>query len=374
MALRYPLDSVTFTQGFGANPDYYKQFGQSGHNGYDLRAAAGTPVYAADDGVVAFEGWGQNHSWMGKIAGICVILKHSGVHTGYAHLTRTIVSKGQSVRKGDVIGYSGATGTASGPHLHFEVLPLAPNFKNGYAGRINPVPFINTTVTATADQIKQAYQDILERPADADGIRHYQQYSIEFVRQDLSNSQEKRDLEARKAQAARDAAAQAQAEAARKAEEATKAAAAQKSLEEAKKAEEARLAAEAELARIAAEEKKAREEAEARAKAQAEIEAKAKEDAMTTLAETVDQVEETAKAVADSDIVKDLVAGVSKRTKLVVYFVGDTLLGLALIAPQVIALLHATDPTMQGALVAGILSTAGGFLLTMFGIYKANAK
>lgn len=372
MSLRYPLDSVSLTQGFGANPGYYKQFGQSGHNGYDLRAATGTPVYAADSGVVVFEGYGQNHSWMGKIAGICVILKHAGSHTGYAHLSRTVIDKGQSVSKGQLVGYTGATGTGTGPHLHFEVFPLNPNFKNGYAGRVNPALYISTVKTATADEIKKAYRDILEREADAAGIKHYQAYTIEFVRQDLQASAEKRALEQRKAAAAKAAAEKAQAEAAQKAADAQKAAEAKKALEAAERAEAERLAAEAELARIAEEERIAKEAAEARAKAQAEIAAKAKEEAMATVAETQEKVEAIVQDLAESDVVKGLIAGVSKRTKFIVYVVGDTLLGLGLIVPQTVALIHTDDPVLQGALLAGILSTAGAFLLTMFGIYKAN--
>lgn len=365
MALRYPLDSVTFTQQFGANASYYKQFGQSGHNGYDLRAPAGTPIYAADDGVVAFEGWGQNHSWMGKIAGICVIIKHAGCHTGYAHMTRTVINKGQSVKKGDLIGYSGATGTATAAHLHFEVLPLSPNFKNGFAGRTNPAPYISTVKVATVDEIKQAYRDILEREADAGGIKTYSVHPIDFVRQDLARSQEKRDLDARKAEAARIAAIAAQAAAAKKAEEAAKAAAAQKALDEAKKAEDARLAAEAELARIAAEEKKAREEAEARAKAQAEIEAKAKEDAMATIAETVDQINEQTQEVLNAN---EFTPVISDKVKTIAYFTTDLAAIISGVVFTILAILGMMDAvialTINTAITGGLIAAKQTFRLS----------
>lgn len=142
MSFQMPLKKYTISQGFGGNAAYYKQFGQKGHNGIDLAAKTGEPVYAADEGTVTFEGWGQNHSWMGAPAGICVLINHVGSYGGYAHLSRTVVNKGQKVKKGQLIGYVGATGAATGPHLHFEMLPLKPNFNNGYAGRIDPNPYI----------------------------------------------------------------------------------------------------------------------------------------------------------------------------------------------------------------------------------------
>jgi hypothetical protein len=372
--MRWPLNNYTITQGFGANASYYKQFGQNGHNGIDMGAPAGTPVYAAEAGTIAFEGWGQNHSWMGSIAGISIIIRHAALHTGYAHLASTVVNNNQTVSKGQLIGYVGATGTATGPHLHFEVFPASPNFSNGYAGRIDPTPHVSSVKTATADEIKRAYREILERDADPAGITHYMKYPFDFVRKDLAASQEKRQLDARKAEAARVAAAQAASAAAKAAEDAKKAAQAKAAAEAAEKAEQQRLAAEAELARVAEEERIAREAAEARAKAQQEFETKAKEDAMATTAEQTKQIQAIADTVAESDVVKSLISKVSDRTKFIVYCVGDSLLGLGLIVPQIIALIHATDPVTQGALLAGILSTAGGFLLVMFGIYKSSTK
>lgn len=283
MALQYPLKNYTVSQGFGSNAAYYKQFGQKGHNGLDLAAKAGEPLYAADNGVIAFEGWGQNHSWMGGIAGISVIIKHASIHTAYAHLTRTVVNKGQVVKKGQLIGYVGATGTATGPHTHFEVLPLSPNFSNGYAGRINPMPFLSTVRNATAAEVKKAYLEILEREADAEGIRHYTQYPLDFVRKDLAASAEKRRLDAKKA-----AAAKAAADAAKKAAELEATAKAKA------KAEADRLAAEAEQARIEEEERLAREAAKARAQAQQEIQEQATPEggdmATTPTKEAVDKV------------------------------------------------------------------------------------
>jgi septal ring factor EnvC (AmiA/AmiB activator) len=265
MSFQKPINA-NITQRFGADFQqsdgrwYYKQvLGYNGHNGDDYAAPVGTPVYAADDGTVAFEGWGQNHSWMGAAAGICVLINNGGVYSGYAHLSGTTVNKGQTVAKGQLIGTVGSTGAATGPHLHFEALPLVPNFKNGYAGRIDPSQFVVTsTPNASVDQVKQAYRDILEREADQAGINTYTQKTLDFVRSDLAGSQEYRDLQARKAavaQAAKDAETKRQEEArlaAQKAEQdriAKEAAALKAKLE----AEAAQAALEAEEARIAAE-------------------------------------------------------------------------------------------------------------------------
>lgn len=139
MALWYPLDNPRVTGEFGNSPEFYAQFGQLGHNGIDYGyVGIGTPVYAADNGIVDFEGWGQNHSWMGSIAGICVLIRHNWGYTGYAHLNSTVVNRGQAIDRGQLLGYTGQTGVGTGAHLHFETLPANPNFSNGYAGRVNP--------------------------------------------------------------------------------------------------------------------------------------------------------------------------------------------------------------------------------------------
>ena len=138
MALWWPVDNPRVTGDWANSPAFYAQFGQQGHNGIDLGMGVGTPVYASDDGVVDFEGWGQNHSWMGNPAGISILLRHGWGYTGYAHLSSTIINKGDSIKRGQLIGYSGSTGASTGPHLHWETLPANPNFRNGFAGRVNP--------------------------------------------------------------------------------------------------------------------------------------------------------------------------------------------------------------------------------------------
>ena len=85
------------------------------HPGMDISAPRGTKVIATADGVILFAG---RESGYGRL----VSIEHKfGVSTRYGHLHRILVKKGQRVKRNDVIGYVGATGRATGPHLHYEV-------------------------------------------------------------------------------------------------------------------------------------------------------------------------------------------------------------------------------------------------------------
>ncbi|MEX2502064.1 MAG: LysM peptidoglycan-binding domain-containing M23 family metallopeptidase [Trueperaceae bacterium] len=85
------------------------------HQGLDLGAPTGTPVFAVRDGVVARTGW------IGAY-GYAVVLRHEdGFETRYAHLSRIEVEAGRTVTRGAQIGRVGTTGASTGPHLHFEV-------------------------------------------------------------------------------------------------------------------------------------------------------------------------------------------------------------------------------------------------------------
>lgn len=87
------------------------------HRGIDYAAPAGTPVKATASGIVQFSGVQRGY-------GNLIILKHNGKYeTAYGHLSRFAsgVSKGKRVNQGDIIGYVGSTGMATGPHLHYEL-------------------------------------------------------------------------------------------------------------------------------------------------------------------------------------------------------------------------------------------------------------
>jgi murein DD-endopeptidase MepM/ murein hydrolase activator NlpD len=86
------------------------------HSGIDLLAASGTPVRAASAGTVTFAGWNP-----GGYGNLVVIDHANGVSSWYAHLARIDVTSGAAVTTRTRVGLVGATGNATGPHLHFEV-------------------------------------------------------------------------------------------------------------------------------------------------------------------------------------------------------------------------------------------------------------
>jgi murein DD-endopeptidase MepM/ murein hydrolase activator NlpD len=110
-ALKFSRISSTF--GMRKHPVHG---GWRGHKGVDYAAASGTPIHATADGEVEFIGQQSGY-------GNTIILKHYGKYsTLYAHQTRFAkgLKKGDSVKQGELIGYVGATGWATGPHLHYE--------------------------------------------------------------------------------------------------------------------------------------------------------------------------------------------------------------------------------------------------------------
>lgn len=122
-SFQQPLRQFVSSSGFGKR-------GSGRHDGVDLRATYGTPIYASEKGIVVFA---SNHI---DGYGDTVILRHVGGYaTLYAHASLLRVMVGDRVKKGDCIAYSGDSGNASGPHLHFEV-------REGRKA-VNPLLFIN---------------------------------------------------------------------------------------------------------------------------------------------------------------------------------------------------------------------------------------
>ena len=117
------------------------------HKGLDFTAPQGTPVYATGDGKVAT-------SYYSHTFGNVVYLDHGfNFETRYAHLTKYIVEAGQRIKRGQIIGYVGNTGTSVSAHLHYEVL-----FKNE---QINPINFFQR------DLSNQEYEKLINLASSA---------------------------------------------------------------------------------------------------------------------------------------------------------------------------------------------------------------
>jgi len=123
-----PLKSYTITSAFGMRKHPVLGYERM-HNGVDMAAPAGTPIYAAKSGKVT------TASYQAGGAGNYVSINHGdGFSSIYMHMTRYIVSKGQYVQAGQVIGYVGSTGISTGNHLHFGI-----SYKGEY---VNPMRYI----------------------------------------------------------------------------------------------------------------------------------------------------------------------------------------------------------------------------------------
>lgn len=115
--MRTPVDGARISSGFGMRRHPVLGYSRM-HRGMDFAAPTGTPIYAAGDGTI------EKAAYWGSYGNYIRIRHNNNTKTAYAHLHRfgKGMREGQRVRQGDVIGYVGATGTATGPHLHYEVI------------------------------------------------------------------------------------------------------------------------------------------------------------------------------------------------------------------------------------------------------------
>jgi len=126
LGFQWPIQApMTSPYGYRVHPVYGSR---RLHAGIDLGAARGTPIAASNDGVVIFAGVRGGY-------GNTILVDHGGgIVTLYAHMTSFDASNGQQVSRGDIVGFVGATGTATGNHLHFEV--------RVDGGPVNPVNYL----------------------------------------------------------------------------------------------------------------------------------------------------------------------------------------------------------------------------------------
>ena len=110
----YPVEKKTITSPYGTRRVFNGQL-RSFHGGLDLRAYEGTPLYAAQSGVVKLA---QNLFYSGNH----VLIEHGmGIHSGYSHMSRLYVKTGDQVSRGQLLGLSGSTGRVTAAHLHWTV-------------------------------------------------------------------------------------------------------------------------------------------------------------------------------------------------------------------------------------------------------------
>lgn len=132
---RRPIDQMSLSSSYGmrVHPITGKV---ARHNGIDIPAAHGTPIYATADGIV---GRAQRLGGYGNY----VEIEHgNAIQTRYGHMSSYVVRSGQQVKKGEIIGYVGSTGRSTGNHLHYEVrIEGAP---------VNPMPFVRSDQMAIA--------------------------------------------------------------------------------------------------------------------------------------------------------------------------------------------------------------------------------
>lgn len=113
--LRSPLEFSRVTSGFNPKRFHPVLKRRRPHNGTDFGAPTGTPVRAVADGVVVRAGWAGGHGRFVKV-------DHEGPYeTSYSHLSAISVKQGQRIQQGQLVGRVGASGLATGPHLHFQM-------------------------------------------------------------------------------------------------------------------------------------------------------------------------------------------------------------------------------------------------------------
>jgi murein DD-endopeptidase MepM/ murein hydrolase activator NlpD len=151
MFLKAPVAFKYISSGFTNGRRYVEAFSVStNHRAIDYAADAGAPIRSVGDGVVTFAGW----STVGY--GNLTKIRHNGTYsTNYAHQSRIIVSHGQRVKQGQVIGYVGSTGFSTGPHLHYEMI------KNGY--KVNPLREILPPGEPIDEENQERFSEVLEK-------------------------------------------------------------------------------------------------------------------------------------------------------------------------------------------------------------------
>lgn len=124
--LAWPIKGAVLTQNFGNTPYSKILYNGQPHNGIDIKASTGTQIFSAEKGIVKEIGdtdqFGRGTRRQCLSYGKWVLIEHgNGLSTLYGHLSLIRVQKGDTIERSGLIGYSGSTGYATGPHLHFTI-------------------------------------------------------------------------------------------------------------------------------------------------------------------------------------------------------------------------------------------------------------
>ncbi len=163
--LRSPLDVFRISSNFNPNRRHPILNTIRAHKGTDYAAPTGTPIRATSDGQVTRAS--RNGSF-----GNLVIVKHAGgFETKYAHLSKygNGIKKGRRVRQGDIIGYVGSTGSATGPHLHYEF--LMGGVHQNPRTILDKLPKAESINPAEMDRFRTQTADLLKRFSEMNGTR-----------------------------------------------------------------------------------------------------------------------------------------------------------------------------------------------------------
>ena len=147
--LSWPLEKIFVTQLFGKTVDAKRLYASGTHNGVDFRASMGTPITAMADGTVLGIGDTDSTCYGASFGKFVFIKYNNGLSSTFGHLSLIKAYEGQQVKRGEVVGYSGATGHVTGPHLHVslyasEAVKMASKPSVACGGRIYRLPVAAT--------------------------------------------------------------------------------------------------------------------------------------------------------------------------------------------------------------------------------------
>ena len=144
-----PVSGI-LSQDYGATK--FAKYGYLGkwHNGVDFAAPVSTPIFSAEKGKVVAVGNSDAYCYRGAYGKFIVIEHENNLTTLYSHLSLQVVKVGDIISRGQLIGYAGKTGYATGPHLHFTIF-ASQTFRMGpsricgllpYGGDLNPMDYL----------------------------------------------------------------------------------------------------------------------------------------------------------------------------------------------------------------------------------------